>query len=150
MITDPISPQAGRPVAQSECRSWLDQRSPGHSGRRTSSNKLGIIDLIAAQDVEANGQLARHRRARLGPSVPEGQAPVILLQLRIVAASGWSGLDQQEAQQSAALLGQMAEVLPSAAGIFAGNQPQVTGHLLAVGEALDGPQHGKKVASYLG
>jgi hypothetical protein len=38
----------GRPVAQSDPRSWLDQRYLGHPDRRTTANKLGIIDLIAS------------------------------------------------------------------------------------------------------
>lgn len=60
----------GRPVAQSEFRSWLDHRYSGHPGRRTPLNKLGIIDLVAPHDVKADGQLARSGFFRIRTKCP--------------------------------------------------------------------------------
>ena len=118
MITDSDSLLRGRPVAQSEFRSWLDQRYFGHSGRQATSNKLGIIDLVPQHDIEADRQLPGHGHSRLGPTVTEGQALIILLQVRIVAAGALGCLDQQETQKAVALLAEMAETLMPAAGIL--------------------------------
>ncbi len=60
--SDSLSVCEGRPVAQSEFRSWLDQRlAYEHPGMRTSPTKLRVIDLVPQHDVKRDGQLARHR-----------------------------------------------------------------------------------------
>jgi len=108
---------------------------------RTSPTELLVIDLIAQHDEEPDGQLAGHGDLGRRQAFAKGQAPVDTPQARVVAAGDLRRLDQQEPQQAVALLGQRSETLPSAAGVFARNQPPLAGDVLGVGKALHRPQH---------
>src|SRR5437588_13044958 len=57
--------------------------------------------------------------------------------LGIVTNCGLRRFHQQHAQHAVALLGDRAQLLPSARGVLARNQAQITGHLLAAREAAD-------------
>src|SRR5947208_3014278 len=55
---------------------------------------------------------------------------ILFAKLGIVTNCGLRRFHQQHAQHAVALLGDRAQLLPSARGVLARNQAQITGHLL--------------------
>ena len=62
---------------------------------------------------------------------------VLLSKTFIQATHRLHALHQQHAQKGAALLADRSQSPPFARAVFARNQPEIAGHLLAAGEARD-------------
>jgi hypothetical protein len=108
---------------------------------RTSPTKLCVIDPVPQHNVKANGQLARYRHFGHCDALAKGQAAIRPTQSRIVPAGNLRGFDQKKTQQAITLFGQVAETLPSGAGIFFRDQPHLASHVPRVREAFDRTQH---------
>src|SRR6266478_2397109 len=81
-----------------------------------AASELGVVNLIANHDEEADEELAGHGHAGLGATPAMDQRAVDPVQIGIGAGGQWSGLAEDPAEQRAALLGD----LPQVAGVRRG------------------------------
>jgi hypothetical protein len=98
---------------------------------RTELSQLLIIPSLAPHPVQANGEFPRHRDLGDLPSPPHRQVKVLTAPFRQAAHCDLGRFYQQETQYRTALLGDVSEPSPMAAGVFQRHQSQVAGHLLA-------------------
>src|SRR5271157_1224029 len=101
----------------------------------------GLLDMrtggrAAQAPIQSHRQAASDGHFRHPPAPPELQALVHAPQFRIEPRRPVAGLHQQPTQHFVALLTDMAEPLMTAAGVFAGIQPQITDQLATVRKAL--------------
>src|SRR6266851_7893001 len=94
--------------------------------------ELVIVDLIAQHNEEAHEQLTRDRDFGFGTSAPMYEGEVGSLEVDIHARGMRGGLPEGEAEQCAALLGDVAEVVFIGGGVQGGGQADVADHVLAV------------------
>ncbi len=115
----------------------LARADQGHPQATLDANDLWIRPLRAQHPVQSYRQLAR--RCHLGHRLRLLMAAMQILfaKLGIVTNCGLRRFHQQHAQHAVALLGDRPQLLPSARGVLARNQTQITGHLLAAREAAD-------------
>jgi hypothetical protein len=112
----------------------------GFSTLRTELSQLLIIPSLAPHPVEANGEFPRHRDLGDLPSSPHRQVKILTAPLRDAAHRDLGCFHQQEAQYRTALLGDVSEPSPIAAGVFQRHQSQIAGHLLAAVKPIRFPE----------
>src|SRR5882757_8667240 len=98
---------------------------------RTELSQLLIIPSLAPHPVEANGEFPRHRDLGDLPSSPHRQMIILTAPFREASHRDLGCLHQQEAQYPTALLGDVSEPSPIAAGLLRRHQSPIAGHLLA-------------------
>ena len=103
--------------------------------------ELVIVDLVAQHDEQSHEQLPGDRDLGFGTPAPMHDREVGSLEVDIHAGRMRRGLPEDEAEERAALLGDVAEVILVGGGIQGGGQADVADHVLAIGEAGHGPQH---------
>jgi len=103
-------------------------------------SELGVVNLIANHDEEADEELAGHGHAGLGATPAMDQRAVDPVQVVIGAGGQWSGLAEDPAEQRAALLGDLAQVAGVRRGAHGGGQADVAHDVLASREAGGGAQ----------
>src|SRR5215471_6677123 len=102
--------------------------------------ELGIVDLVAQHDEQSYQQLPGDSHFGLGASTPMDEREVDAPEIGIHAGRMSGGLTEGEAEERAALLGNVAKVIFVGGGIQGGRQADVADHLLAVGKRVTGPQ----------
>lgn len=110
-------------------------------GRPAPPAELGIVDLIAQHNEQPHEELAGDGDFGLGAPAPMHEREVGALEIAIHARGMRGRLPEGEAEQRAALLGDVAEVMFGGGGIEGRGQADVADHVLAVMEAGHGPQH---------
>jgi hypothetical protein len=103
--------------------------------------ELGVVNLIAHHDEEANEQLAGDGHAGLGATAAMDQRAVDTVQVVIRASGQGSGLAEDPAKQRAALLGDLPQMTRIRRGAHCGRQAHVAHDVLAPREAGDGAQN---------
>ena len=103
----------------------------GLSRVRTELFQLLIIPSLAPHPVQTNGESPRHRDLGDLPSPPHRQVKVLAAPFRKAAHCDLGCFHQQETQYRTALLGDVSQPSPIAAGVFQRHQSQIAGHLLA-------------------
>src|ERR1700677_2481971 len=95
-----------------------------------------IVDVFAQHPVQPYRQLPRdgHLGQRTASSVR--QTLIVAPQLRLMPHRTLRRFHQQPAHKGTPLLADMPQTLLASAGVFAGNQSEVAGHLLAPRESL--------------
>ena len=110
-------------------------------GRPAPATELVIVDLIAQHNEQPHEELARDGDFGFGTPASMHEREVGPLEVGIHARGMRGGLPEREAEQRAALLGDVAEVMFIGGGVEGRGQADVTDHVLAVVEAGHGPQH---------
>src|SRR5436190_4585218 len=115
----------------------LARADQGHPRAALDANDVRIRPLRAQHPVQSYRQLACrcHLSHRFRLLVTAMQ--ILSTKLGIVTPRDLRRFHQQHAQHAVALLGDRPQLLPSARGVLARNQTQITGHLLAAREAAD-------------
>lgn len=103
--------------------------------------ELVVVDLVAQHNEEADEELAGDRHFGFGPSATTEEGEVGTFEVGVRARRVRRRLTEDEAEERAALLGDVAEVIFVGGGVEGWGQADVADHVLAVVEAGDGPQH---------
>ena len=110
-------------------------------GQPAPSTELVIVDLIAQHNEQPHEELAGNGDFGFRASAAMHEREIGALEIGIHARGMGGGLPEGEAEQRAALLGDVAEVIFIGGGIKGRGQADVADHVLAVVEAGHGPQH---------
>src|SRR5260370_41967901 len=103
------------------------------------SLELVIVDLIAQHNEEAHEELAGDGDFGFGAPASMHEGEVGPLEIGIHARGMRRGLPESEAEEGAALLGDVAEVIFIGGGIESGGQADLAYHGVAVVKANAGP-----------
>ena len=103
--------------------------------------ELVIVDLVAQHDEQSYQQLPGDSHFGLGASTPMDEREVDAPEIGIHAGRMSGGLTEGEAEERAALLGDVPEMILVGRGVKGGGQPDIADHVLAVGEASRRPQY---------
>ncbi len=103
--------------------------------------KLVVVDLITQHDEEADEELTGDRHFGFGSSAPMEEGEVGTFEVGVRARRVGRRLTEDEAEERAALLGDVAEVICVGGGVEGWGQADVADHVLAVVEGGDGLQH---------
>ena len=126
---------------------WDSRRTVVSSGRRESGHptpapaELVVVDLVAKHDEQPHEQLPGDRDFGFGASAAMHKGEVRPPPVGLHAGRIRCGLAEREAEERAALLGNVAEVIFVSGHIHGGGQADVADHVLAIVEAGHGPQH---------
>jgi hypothetical protein len=110
------------------------------SGQSAATPKLGIVDLIAEHDVEADEEFPCECDPGFGPSAAMQNREVAAPKIVVRAGGERRRLAEYPAEERAALLSDVSEPLFIGRGIDGWGQADVTHDVLAVGEASDWPE----------
>jgi hypothetical protein len=113
----------------------------GLSRVRTELLRLAVVATLTPHPVQMHGQLPRHRYFRDLPSTPHGQMEKLAAPLRLTAHRDLRRFYQQKAEQYVALLADVSQPPPIAAGLLLRHQSDIAGELLAALEALGSSDH---------
>ncbi len=102
----------------------------------SATTELLVIDLITQQDPESNPQLSCRCYFRFSQTFLHQLVLVKTLQLRIPANRMSHRFTPQKTKKRIPLFAQTAQSLPTAAGVFAGNQSHIAGYCLSIYEPL--------------
>src|ERR1700674_2923235 len=129
--------EAGRPLKRSSCPNGCsrdDSDCPAYELADTA-------DCFAASSTAVPPVCVPPHLADAGVGFAVATSLIRAFQLGIPAGCALSRFDQQGAQQGVALLADRPQPSPPGAGVFARDQSQIAGQLLAVGKALDISDH---------
>src|SRR4029453_10172614 len=140
-IDDPENANTGT-SALGNCLRWKRwSHGGGHrsivAGGMAAPAKLRIVDLIAKHDVEAHEELTGEGNFRLGPAAPMQYREVAAAKVVVGTRGQRRCLAQHPAEESVALLGDLAEMLLVGRGVNRRGQADVTYNVLAVRETFD-------------
>src|SRR6266550_791573 len=131
---------SGRQAAHSSARFLSSLHRMTRAHLHNGLAQLRVIPVLAQHQIQPRGQLARHRYFRQPAMLAHRQPTIKTAQLGIVARRRLSRFHQQEAQKRTALLADVSQLLPPAAGVFARDQPEVAAYLAPRFESLRRPQ----------
>ena len=135
-------PEHARTGTSAVGRSIQSAASLRGGGSQTSPPaELVIVDLVTQHNEEPHEQLPGDRDLGFGAPAPMDEGAVGALEVGIQAGRIRGGLPEGEAEERAALLGDVAEVIFVGGGVEGGGQADMADHVLAVVEAGHGAQH---------
>ena len=141
---------SGAPQSKNRCSPHTKRVLIGLPHVRTGLGRGRRIFGFAPQPVQTHRQSARHGGDGDIALPPHGQMDETPPPPGIAAHRCLGRLYQQVTQQRVALLAEMSQTLLPGAGIFAGNQSQITAHLFAAAETIGVPSTNTKASAVIG
>ena len=113
----------------------------GLSRVRTELFKLTVVQTLTPHPVQMNRQFSGHRYFRNLPSSAHREVEEPAAPLWLAPYCDLRRCHQQKAQQHVALLADVSQSAPIAAGLFRRNQPHVAGDLFAAVKTFGRSDH---------
>jgi hypothetical protein len=113
----------------------------GLSRVRTELVPLAIVQPLTPHPVQMHRQLPSHRDLRDLPSSSQGEVEECAAPLGMTAHRDLRRFHQQKPEQHVALLADVSQSAPIAAGVFLGHQPDVAGDLFAAVKTFGRSDH---------
>jgi len=142
-INDPENARTGTSALGSgpETRALHDG---GHGlrllGRSATAAELVVVDTITEHDVKPDKKLAGERHFGLGSAASMQDGEVATAKVIVRASREGGRLTEDPAEERAALLGDLAEMVFVGRSVNGGSQADVAHDVFAVREARDGPE----------